>query len=89
MKLRSFTGILWQLPSWRSHQTSSNPESDDSKSAALESGDSDAKRTLAPGLDTLNGSSTLPSEKSAGDGEVTPAPSNLVEPSSPAIAMAA
>ncbi|KAJ6151810.1 hypothetical protein N7470_006938 [Penicillium chermesinum] len=73
LKLRSFTG------------------SDDSKSAALESGDSDAKPTSAPGPDTLNGSSAVPSEKSTGDGDgdVTPAPSNLVEPSSPAIAMTA
>ncbi|KAJ5225078.1 hypothetical protein N7468_006303 [Penicillium chermesinum] len=90
LKLRSFTGVLWQLPSWRSPQ-SSQPESDDSKSAALESGDSDAKPTSAPGPDTLNGSSAVPSEKSTGDGDgdVTPAPSNLVEPSSPAIAMTA
>ncbi|KAJ5580178.1 uncharacterized protein N7459_006163 [Penicillium hispanicum] len=90
LKLRSFTGILWQLPSWRGDKLS-KPESDEAKAAALESGDSDVKPTLtAPGTDTINGSSAVPSEKSnSGDGDVTPAPSNLVEPSSPAIAMAA
>lgn len=56
----------------------------------MESGDSDTKPTLhAPGTDTANGSSAVPSEKSnSGDGDVTPA-SHLVEPSSPAIAMTA
>lgn len=60
------------------------------KVAALESGDSDTKTTLhAPGTDTANGSSAVPSEKSnSGDGDVTPT-SHLVEPSSPAIAMTA
>ncbi|KAJ5457550.1 hypothetical protein N7475_008938 [Penicillium sp. IBT 31633x] len=91
LQLRSFTGIMWQLPSWR---TPGNPKSDssaDSKAAALESGDSDTKPMLnVPGTDTANGSSAVPSEKSnSGDGDVTPAPSHLVEPSSPAIAMTA
>lgn len=90
LKLRSFTGILWQLPSWRGHHLAKS-ESSESKVAALESGDSDTKAGLtAPGTDTLNGSSAVPSEKSnSGDGDVTPVPSNIVEPSSPAIAMAA
>lgn len=89
LRLRSFTGVNWQLPTWRSHKIS-KPENDDGKAAALESGDSDTKAGLAPGTDTINGSSAVPSEKSnSGDGDVTPAPSNLVEASSPAIAMAA
>lgn len=90
-RLRSFTGVLWQLPSWRTHAPAKSEETDDKVTAALESGDSDAKQTLAaPGTDTQNGSSAVPSEKSnSGDGDVTPAPSNLVEASSPAIAMTA
>lgn len=87
LKLRSFTGVAWQLPAWHTFKTA-QLESDENKEAVLESGDSDAKATLAaPGIETANGSSAVPSEKSAGD--VTPAPSNIVEPSSPAIAMAA
>jgi len=91
LRLRSFTGVLWQLPSWRTHAPAKSEETDDKVTAALESGDSDTKQTLAaPGTDTQNGSSAVPSEKSnSGDGDVTPAPSNLVEASSPAIAMTA
>jgi len=90
LKLRSFTGILWQLPSWRGHSMTKS-ESGESKVAVLESGDSDTKAGLtAPGTDTGNGSSAVPSEKSnSGDGDSTPAPSNIVEASSPAMAMAA
>jgi len=89
LKLRSFTGVAWQLPAWHTFK-STHLDSPSSKDGILESGDSDTKTTLAvPGPDTLNGSSAVPSEKSTGDGDVTPAPSNLVEPSSPAIAMAA
>lgn len=88
-KLRSFTGVLWQVPAWHTFKTA-QIESEDNKEAVLESGDSDTKPTLAPpGPDTANASSAVPSEKSTGDGDITPAPSNLVEPSSPAIAMAA
>ncbi|OGE49980.1 hypothetical protein PENARI_c019G00255 [Penicillium arizonense] len=89
LQLRSFTGILWQLPSWRTPGSGKSDTLIDTKVAALESGDSDTKPTLtAPGTDTLNGSSAVPSEKSnSGDGDVTPA-SHMVEPSSPAIAMA-
>ncbi|KAJ5782128.1 hypothetical protein N7457_003902 [Penicillium paradoxum] len=91
LQLRSFTGIMWQLPSWRTPSMSNSNSSVDSKVSVLESGDSDMKPMLnAPGTDTANGSSAVPSEKShSGDGDITPAPSHLVEPSSPAIAMAA
>lgn len=89
LRLRSFTGVTWQLPTWRTHKVA-KPESEENKVAALESGDSDTKAGLAPGTDTVNGSSAVPSEKSnSGDGDVTPAPSNLAAPSSPAIAMTA
>lgn len=81
---------MWQLPSWRTPGMSKSDGSVDGKVSAMESGDSDTKPMLhAPGTDTANGSSAVPSEKSnSGDGDVTPA-SHLVEPSSPAIAMAA
>ncbi|KAJ5177424.1 INO80 complex subunit Ies4 [Penicillium coprophilum] len=91
LQLRSFTGIVWQLPSWRTPGMSKSEDLIDGKSTAVESGDSDSKPMLhVPGTDTANGSSAVPSEKSnSGDGDVTPAPSHLVEPSSPAIAMTA
>lgn len=102
LRLRSFTGVLWQLPSWRTHALAKSDVDGDGKevsASALEEsggdGDSDTKpsHSLLPpgtGTDTVNGSSAVPSEKSnSGDGDVTPAPSNLVERSSPAIAMAA
>src|SRR4051812_16796348 len=58
LQLRSFTGILWQLPSWRTPGSGKSDTLIDTKVAALESGDSDTKPTLtAPGTDTLNGSS--------------------------------
>ncbi|KAJ5935732.1 hypothetical protein N7466_005279 [Penicillium verhagenii] len=91
LKLRSFTGVAWELPAWHSFKTA-HLDSELNKDGILESGDSDSKPTLAvPGPDTLNGSSAVPSEKSTGDGDgdVTPAPSTMVAPSSPAIAMAA
>ncbi|KAJ5457188.1 hypothetical protein N7530_012462 [Penicillium desertorum] len=90
LQLRSFTGVMWQLPAWRTPGISKSDHSVDGKVAAMESGDSDTKPTLhAPGTDTANGSSAVPSEKSnSGDGDITPA-SHLVEPSSPAIAMTA
>ncbi|KAG0153020.1 hypothetical protein PDIDSM_1979 [Penicillium digitatum] len=90
LQLRSFTGIMWQLPSWRTPGISKSDDSVNGKVSAMQSGDSDTKPMLhAPGTDTANGSSAVPSEKShSGDGDVTPA-SHIVEPSSPAIAMTA
>ncbi len=80
---------MWQLPTWGSYKIA-KPESDEIKVAAgLENGDSDTKTLAAPATDTVNGSSAVPSEKSTGDGELTPAPSNAVEGSSPAITSAA
>jgi hypothetical protein len=80
---------MWQLPTWGSYKIA-KPESDETKVAAgLENGDSDTKTLAAAGTDTVNGSSAVPSEKSTGDGELTPAPSNVVEGSSPAITSAA
>jgi hypothetical protein len=89
LKLRSFTGVMWQLPAWGSYKLAKLESDGDKVAAGLENGDSDTKMLNAPGTDTINGSSAVPSEKSTGDGEVTPAPSNLVEPSSPAVASAA
>ena len=91
LKLKSFTGILWQLPAWRTDKLSKPESGDETKVVALDSSDRGAKSTLtAQNTDTMNGSSAVPSEQShSGDGDATPAPSNLAEPSSPAIAMVA
>jgi hypothetical protein len=80
---------MWQLPAWGSYKLAKLESDGDKVAAGLENGDSDTKMLNAPGTDTINFSSAVPSEKSTGDGEVTPAPSNLVEPSSPAVASAA
>ncbi|KAJ5895568.1 hypothetical protein N7495_007259 [Penicillium taxi] len=90
LKLRSFTGVAWKLPSWRTPSLVI-VGSDEAKGAvALESIDSDNKHTLAPpGTETLNGSSAVPSEKSNSGGDITPAPSHMVEASSPAVTMVA
>lgn len=89
LKLRSFTGVIWQVPTWGSHKLAKAESEENPTSTALTNGDSDSKNLAAPGTETRNGSSAVPSEKSNGDTELTPAPSNIVEPSSPAIAMAA
>ena len=63
LKLRSFTGVAWQLPAWHTFK-SAHLDSQSNKDSILESGDSDTKTSLVvPGPDTLNGSSAVPSEK--------------------------
>lgn len=84
-QLKSFTGILWQLPSWRAPKPpkvdEENSGDGETKEAALDTAENDSK--------TNNGASGVPSEKSnSGDGDLTPAPAPLVEASSPAIPMA-
>ncbi|PWY78138.1 DUF1711-domain-containing protein [Aspergillus sclerotioniger CBS 115572] len=80
LQLKSFTGIQWILPSWRTPRPLKS-EHDEAHGMALETGDSDSKANQS--------ASGVPSEKSAGDGDLTPAPPNLTEASSPAIVMAA
>ena len=81
LQLKSFTGIQWILPSWRTPRPLKSEENDEAHGMALETGDSDSKANQS--------ASGVPSEKSTGDGDLTPAPPNLTEASSPAIAMAA
>ncbi|KAL3469450.1 INO80 complex, subunit Ies4 [Aspergillus californicus] len=81
-QLKSFTGIQWALPSWRAPQPRKKEENGESKEGVLETGDSDSRANQS--------ASAVPSEKSnLGDGDLTPAPPNMVEASSPAIAMTA
>ncbi|KAE8144716.1 INO80 complex, subunit Ies4 [Aspergillus avenaceus] len=82
LQLKSFTGIQWQLPSWRTPRPQKPEENGESKVSVLETGDSDSKANQS--------ASGVPSEKSnSGDGDLTPVPPNIVEASSPAIAMTA
>ncbi|PYH30713.1 uncharacterized protein BO87DRAFT_400182 [Aspergillus neoniger CBS 115656] len=81
LQLKSFTGIQWILPSWRTPRPLKSEENDEAQGMVLETGDSDSKANQS--------ASGVPSEKSTGDGELTPAPPNLTEASSPAIAMTA
>ncbi|PWY77110.1 hypothetical protein BO70DRAFT_397998 [Aspergillus heteromorphus CBS 117.55] len=80
LQLKSFTGIQWNLESWRTPRPI-HPENGEVKELGLETGDSDSKANQS--------ASGVPSEKSTGDGDLTPAPPNLTEASSPAIAMTA
>lgn len=82
LELKSFTGVQWQLPSWRAPRPQKTEENGAIKEGALETGDSDSKANQS--------ASGAPSEKSnAGDMELTPVPPNITEASSPAIAMTA
>lgn len=79
LQLKSFTGVLWQLPSWRTPKPPKIEENGESKAAVLETAETDGK---------LNSGSNVPSEKSnSGDSGLTPVPP-MVEASSPAIPMA-
>ncbi|KAL2830086.1 INO80 complex, subunit Ies4 [Aspergillus pseudoustus] len=82
LQLKSFTGIQWHLPSWRTPQPQKSETNGDTKEGIFEAGDSDSRANQS--------ASGVPSEKSnSGDGDLTPAPPNIVEASSPALAMAA
>ncbi|KKK16150.1 hypothetical protein P175DRAFT_0523325 [Aspergillus ochraceoroseus IBT 24754] len=82
LQLKSFTGAQWQLPTWRTPRPQKHEENEGVKEGALETGDSDSKANQSV--------SVVASEKSnSGDGDLTPLPPSIVEPSSPAIAMAA
>lgn len=80
LQLKSFTGVFWQLPSWRApkpHKT----ENGETKEAALDTAEAETK--------TNHDASGVPSEKSnSGDGDLTPVVPPMVEASSPAIPMA-
>ncbi|PKY00624.1 DUF1711-domain-containing protein [Aspergillus campestris IBT 28561] len=81
LQLKSFTGVQWGLSSWRTPRPQPQ-ENGESKEGMLETGDSDSKANQS--------ASGVPSEKSnSGDGDLTPVPPNIAEPSSPAIAMTA
>jgi hypothetical protein len=82
LQLKSFTGIQWQLPSWRAPKPQKTETNGEMKETALDTGDSDSKANQS--------ASGAPSEKSnSGDMDLTPAPPNITEASSPAIAMTA
>ncbi|KAL4897441.1 INO80 complex, subunit Ies4 [Aspergillus ambiguus] len=82
LQLKSFTGVMWQLPAWRAPKPLKAEETGEAKEGVLETGDSDSKANQS--------ASGVPSEKSnSGDGDLTPAPPTLGEASSPAIAMTA
>lgn len=82
LQLKSFTGVQWQLPSWRAPRTQTQEPNGETKEGVLETGDSDSRANQS--------ASGAPSEKSnSGDGDSTPAHPSMVDASSPAIAMAA
>ncbi|RJE25829.1 INO80 complex subunit Ies4 [Aspergillus sclerotialis] len=82
LQLKSFTGVQWQLPSWRAPKAQKVEANGEAKEVTLETGDSDSKAN--------NSVSGVPSEKShSGDGDITPVPQQMAGSPSPAIAMAA
>ncbi|KAE8351878.1 INO80 complex, subunit Ies4 [Aspergillus coremiiformis] len=82
LQLKSFTGIQWQLATWRTPRPQKTEDNGESKEPVLETGDSDSKANQS--------ASGVPSEKSnSGDGDLTPVPPNIAEASSPAISMVA
>ncbi|KAN0082032.1 INO80 complex, subunit Ies4 [Elaphomyces granulatus] len=81
-ELKSFTGILWQVPIWRTPRPKKLDLDLDGRDGALETGDSDSKANID--------GSIVPSEKSnSGDGELTPLPTSIATSPAPVIAMAA
>ncbi|KAL4917094.1 INO80 complex, subunit Ies4 [Aspergillus aurantiobrunneus] len=82
LQLKSFTGVQWQLPSWRAPPSQKQEDNGETKEGVLETGDSDSRANQS--------ASAVPSEKSnSGDGDLTPAHPSMVEASSPAITMVA
>jgi hypothetical protein len=82
LQLKSFTGIAWDLPAWRTPNPKNQNPPDDSADSLVENGDSDSK--------ALNGNSAAPSEKSnIGDRDLTPLPTSVVNSPIPIIAMTA
>jgi hypothetical protein len=81
-QLKSFTGVFWEVSTWRTPK-SKNPERDSEvKEGAAETGDSDSKAN--------NSGSVVPSEKSnSGDGDLTPLPASIANSPTPTIAMTA
>ncbi|KAL1979449.1 hypothetical protein VTN96DRAFT_5947 [Rasamsonia emersonii] len=82
-QLKSFTGVVWELPTWRAPkpQKSDKPNGE-AKEGIVENGDSDSKANQT--------GSAAPSEKSnLGDGDLTPLPASVTDSPAPTITMAA
>ncbi|KAJ9301289.1 hypothetical protein DTO271G3_1424 [Paecilomyces variotii] len=78
-QLKSFTGIVWQVPTWRTPKP--KVENGESQDGVAETGDSDSKAN----------NSAIPSEKSnSGDDNLTPNPmSSMAQSPTPTISMTA
>ncbi|QKX55024.1 uncharacterized protein TRUGW13939_02115 [Talaromyces rugulosus] len=85
LHLKSFTGILWDLPSWRSPKPppkSPQETNGEAVNGVVINGDSDSKAHQA--------SSAVPSEKSnLGEGDFTPLAASAAQSPTPAISMTA
>jgi INO80 complex subunit Ies4. len=79
-QLKSFTGVLWQVPTWRTPKPKKTEENGDSQEGVMETADSDSK---------ANNSAILSEKSNSGDGDLTPNPMSLAESPTPTIAMAA
>jgi hypothetical protein len=80
LQLKSFTGVVWQLPTWRTPNTKKIEEPSEGKGATTPTGESDSKAN--------NSVSAVGSEKSnSGDGDVTPLPTHAASSPAPVIAV--
>ncbi|KAL1878368.1 hypothetical protein Plec18167_004440 [Paecilomyces lecythidis] len=78
-QLKSFTGVVWQVPTWRTPKPKKE-ENGDSQDGVAETGDSDSKAN----------NSAIPSEKSnSGDDNLTPNPMSMAQSPTPTISMTA
>lgn len=91
LQLKSFTGVVWQLPTWRTPKTEKIDENNENKEVVVDAVDNKANNNTESAILSAIPSavpSAIPSEKSnSGDGDVTPFPSNME--SSPAISIGA
>jgi hypothetical protein len=82
-QVKSFTGIMWEVPTWRAPKPH-NLHNGESKEGVVivENGDSDSKANQT--------GTSAPSEKSnLGDGDLTPLPTSVADSPAPTIAMVA
>jgi hypothetical protein len=81
-QLKSFTGVCWDVPTWRAPKPLKTNDSNGDVHSVTVNGDSDSKANQT--------GSAVPSDKSnVGDGDLTPLPASVADSPGPAIAMAA
>jgi len=79
-QLKSFTGVVWQVPTWRTPKAKKIDEPSEGNAGTTPTGESDSKAN--------NSVSAVGSEKSnSGEGDVTPLPTHAGSSPAPVIAV--